>query len=202
MIFFYSWRLGGLPNMFNRLASGVLRWLGGPPAFEIYGRARHERDWRIIGVHATHRRNSDSRWPRHLFRGTCITWTAEVIAVGWDFARAVLLEQTTEPASRDRPVEVACGRLSDHFRRADAGAAVFASQSEVLAHECGHTWQMLQLGLLYWPIGGAFTLFREGPHWWNHFENQASELGQFGGIVNGSVCAELMRSPSRLPFEI
>ncbi len=69
----------------------------------------------------------------------------------------------------------------------------FASASEILAHECGHTWQVLRMGLLYWPVGGAVTLFREGPHWWNFFENQASELGQFGGIVNGSVCPELMR---------
>jgi hypothetical protein len=27
---------------------------------------------------------------------------------------------------------------------------------------------------------------------WCHFENQASEQGQFGGIVNSSVCDELM----------
>jgi hypothetical protein len=179
--------------MFNRLASSTLRRLGGPPCFRIYGRARCERDWRIIGVHATHRRNSDSRWPSFLFRGTCITWTAEVIAVGWDFAEDVLREQVREPASRDRPVEVACGRLRDHLRRDAAGAPAFATASEVLAHECGHTWQMLRLGLLYWPVGGALTLFREGPRWWNRFENQASEMGQFGGIVNGSVCAELMQ---------
>ncbi len=179
--------------MFNRVATSVLRRLAGPPCFQIYGKARCESAWRIIGVHATHRRNSDSRWPRFLFRGTCITWTAEVIAVGWDFAVDVLREQASEPASREHPLEVSAGRLRDHLRRADAGGSPFASSSEVLAHECGHTWQVLRLGLLYWPIGGAFTLFREGPHWWNRFENQASELGQFGGIVNGSVCAELMR---------
>lgn len=51
---------------------------------------------------------------------------------------------------------------------------------------------MLRLGLLYWPIGGAFTLFHEGPHGWNRFENQASEIGQFGGIVHGSVHPILM----------
>ena len=183
--------------MFNRLASGALRRLGGAPCFQIYGRARRERDWRIIGVHATHRRDGDSRWPRFLFRGTCITWTAEVIAVGWDFAVDVLREQVSEPASRDRPVEVASGRLRDHLRRTAAAASPFASASEILAHECGHTWQMLRMGLLYWPIGGALTLFREGPRWWNRFENQASELGQFGGIVNGSVCAALMQRLSR-----
>lgn len=33
---------------------------------------------------------------------------------------------------------------------------------------------------------------REGQRWWNHFENQASEEGLFGGIVNGSVCPEMM----------
>jgi hypothetical protein len=178
--------------MFNRLASGTLRRLGGPPCFQIYGKACSESTWRVIGVHATHRRDSDSRWPRYLFRGTCITWTAEIIAVGWDFALDVLREQVSEPASREHPVKVAGGRIRDHLRRADAGASPFASACEVLAHECGHTWQMLRLGLLYWPIGGAFTLFREGPHWWNGFENQASELGQFGGIVNGSVGHELM----------
>jgi hypothetical protein len=178
--------------VFNRLATTAARRLGGPPCFQIYGKARSESAWRIIGVHATHRRDSDSRWPAFLFRGTCITWTAEVIAVGWDFAEDVLREQVSEPASRDRPVEVAAGRIRDHLRRAAAGASPFASASEVLAHECGHTWQMLRLGLLYWPVGGAFTLFREGPHWWNRFENQASEIGQFGGIVNGTVCPELM----------
>jgi hypothetical protein len=179
--------------MFNQLASRALRRLSGQPCFQVYGKARSENTWRIIGVHATHRRDGDSRWPRHLFRGTCITWTAEIIAVGWDFAEEVLREQTSEPASRDHPVEVAAGRIRDSHRRAACGAAPFASACEVLAHECGHTWQMLRLGLLYWPIGGAFTLFREGPHWWNRFENQASEVGQFGGIVNGTVCEELMR---------
>ncbi|HEY7426359.1 MAG TPA: hypothetical protein VH682_19155 [Gemmataceae bacterium] len=178
--------------MFNRLATSVLRRLGGPPCFQIYGRASRESAWRIIGVHATRRRNSDSRWPKYLFRGTCVTWTAEVIAVGWDFAADVLCEQASEPASRDRPLSVAAGRLRDYLRRADAGAPPFVSASELLAHECGHTWQVLRLGLLYLPIVGAFTLFREGPHWWNHFENQASEQGQFGGIVNGTVNPELM----------
>ncbi len=178
--------------MFNRLTTSVLRGLSGAPAFQIYGKARHETAWRIIGVHATHRRDSDSRWPRYLFRGTCITWTAEIIAVGVDFALDVLREQRSEPASRDHPVEVASGRIRDHLRRAAAGASAFASASEVLAHECGHTWQMLRLGVIYWPIGGIFTLFREGSHWWNRFENQASEIGQFGGIVNGSINDYLM----------
>jgi hypothetical protein len=179
--------------MFNELATRVMRRLSGQPCFQIYGKARSENAWRIISVHATHRRDFDSRWPRYLFRGTCITWTAEIIAVGWDFAEEVLREQTSAPASRDHPVEVAAGRIRDSNRRAAIGAASFASACEVLAHECGHTWQMLRLGLLYWPIGGAFTLFREGPHWWNRFENQASEIGQFGGMVNSSVCDELMR---------
>jgi hypothetical protein len=131
----------------------------------------------------------DSRWP--LWRATCITWTDEVIAVGWDFAEAVLREQTAAPASRERPVEVAGGRLCDAQRRQAAGGSSFPGASEVLAHECGHTRQMRRLGLAYWPVVGAVTLFREGPHWWNHFENQASETGLFGGIVNGSVCPQL-----------
>jgi hypothetical protein len=169
-----------------------MRRLSGRPCFQIYGKARSESTWRLISVYATHRRNNDSRWPAYLFRGTCITWTAEIIAVGWDFAEKVLREQMSEPASRERPVEVAAGRIRDPHRRAAVGAVPSASASEILAHECGHTWQMLRLGLLYWPIGGALTLFREGPYWWNRFENQASEIGQFGGIVNGSVCDELV----------
>jgi len=183
--------------MFNQLATSALRRLSGPPCFQIHGKARSESAWRIIGVYATHRRDSDSRWPRYLFRGTCITWTAEIIAVGWDFAEEVLREQISEPASRERPLEVAAGRIRDAHRRAAAGAMPFASASEILAHECGHTWQMLRLGLLYWPIGGAFTLFREGSHWWNRFENQASEIGQFGGIVNGTVHPELLNKISK-----
>jgi hypothetical protein len=178
--------------MFNRLATSTLRRLGGPPCFQIYGKARPENAWRIIDIQATHRRDLNTRWPAFLWRGTCITWTDEIIAVGWDFAEGVLREQASEPASREHPVEVCGGRLRDPQRRAAAGAGSFAKASEILAHECGHTWQVLRMGFLYWPIGGAVTLLREGPHWWNQFENQASELGQFGGIVNGSVLPELM----------
>jgi hypothetical protein len=178
--------------MFNRLATSILRRLGGPPCFQIYGKARPENDWRVIDIQATHRRDLDTRWPAFLWRGTCITWTAQVIAVGWDFAESVLCEQMREPASRECPVEVGGGRLRDLSRRVAAGVPTFASSGEVLAHECGHSWQVLRMGWLYWPVGGAVTLFREGPHWWNHFENQASELGQFGGIVNGSVIPQLI----------
>jgi len=178
--------------MFNRAITAWLRWLGGPPAFRVWGKARAERDWRVIGIHATHRRDFNSPWPRFGWRGTCITWTDEVISVGWDFAAIVLREQMKKPASREHPVEVAGGRLHNGERRAAVGAGG-ASLSEVLAHECGHTWQVRRMGLFYWPVVGAFTLFREGPHWWNHFENQASELGMFGGIVNGSVSPELAR---------
>ena len=134
-----------------------------------------------------------------LWRGTCITWTASVIAVGWDFAEEVLREQADVPASRERPVEVAGGRVRDLDRRAASGALPWASASEVLAHECGHTWQALRLGLAYWPLGAAFTAWREGAHWWNWFENQASSQGLFGGIVNGSVCPRLMARLGREP---
>ena len=74
----------------------------------------------------------------------------------------------------------------------DAEALADEAASEVLAHECGHTAQALRLSWLYLPAGAAFTLWREGPRWYNAFENGASEQGQFGGLVNGSVCAELM----------
>jgi hypothetical protein len=36
------------------------------------------------------------------------------------------------------------------------------------------------------------TLFGEGRHPWNYYENEASELGLFGGLVNGSVCEALL----------
>jgi hypothetical protein len=177
--------------MINDLLSSCLHWLGGTPCFRIHGKARKERAWRVISVYATHRRNLDSRWP--LWRGTCITWTADVIVVGWDFAERLLLEQLDEPASRRRPVTVAGGRLRDLLRRAAAGVADFPSHGEVLAHECGHTWQALRMGPVYLPLVGAVTWFQEGPRPWNRFENEASEQGLFGGLVNRSVCAELMK---------
>jgi len=176
--------------MLNQLVSWWLRHRGGAPCFQIYGKSRRERLWRIIHVYAAQRRNADSRWP--LWRGTCITWASDVIVVGWDFAERILQEQAKDPASREQPVEVAGGRLNDWKRRAAAGVSSQCSASEVLAHECGHTGQPARLGDFYLPVVGAVTLFREGTHWWNHFENDASEQGQFGGIVNGSVCKDLM----------
>jgi hypothetical protein len=185
--------------MFNLLVTACFRALA-RPAFAVYGKARREKDWRVVGVYATHRRDADSRWPPYLWRGTCITWTASVIAVGWDFALEVLREQAGAPASREHPVEVVGGRIRNLERRLAAGGEPWASASEVLAHECGHTAQARRLGWLYLPAGALFTLFREGEHWWNHFESQASEEGLFGGIVNGSVCPALMerlREPPR-----
>lgn len=175
--------------MLNELWTDWLRWWGGDPCFRIYGKARPESEWRTIDIYATSRRNLGSGWP--LWDGTCVTWSAQIISVGWDFAEGVLREQSQNPASRAQPVEVTGGRIRDPARsktqRADTPA------SEVLAHECGHTWQALRLHSLYLPFVGMVTLFREGPHPWNYFENQASRLGQFGGIVNGSVCPELMK---------
>jgi hypothetical protein len=176
--------------MVDRLLSAWLAWLGGTPCFRVYGKSRRESDWRVIDVFATHRRNLDSSWP--LWGGTCITWTSRIVVVGWDFAESVLREQAADPAVRTRPVAVAGGRIRDTGRRAAAGGPSLASASEVLAHECGHTLQARRLDLFYLPVVGSVTLFREGPHWWNHFENQASEEGMFGGIVNESVCAPLM----------
>jgi hypothetical protein len=173
--------------MWNELLTRWLRRLGGAPCFRIYGKARAETAWRVIDVYATHRRDFGSRWP--LWRGTCTTWNATVLGVGWDFAAQVVSEQVLRPASRQYPVEVTGGRIRDPARR---GAAGPVSASEILAHECGHTWQALRLGVLYLPLVGAVTLFREEPHFWNHFENQASETGLFGGLVDGSVRVELI----------
>jgi hypothetical protein len=177
--------------MLHDAVSAAFRRIGGAPCFRIYGRGSPERDWHLIDVYATRRRDLTSRWP--LWAGTCITWTSGVIAVGWDFAALVVREQVNEPATRERPVAVAGGRLRDWRRRVAVGASSQPSASEVLAHECGHTGQARRLGLLYWPLGGTVTLFREGDHWWNQFENEASASGQFGGIVKGSVCERLMR---------
>lgn len=179
--------------MFNSVATAWFHLIGGAPSFRIHGRSRRESAWRTIDVYATPRRSRDSRWPHPFWRGTCIAWTAHVIAVGWDLAECVLREQAACPASRECPVVVAGGRLNIIERRNAVGALAMPSASEVLAHECGHTAQALCLGSLYWPSGAVFTLFREGTGWWHGFENQASEEGQFGGIVNGSVCPELMR---------
>jgi len=178
--------------MFNSVVSAWLRFLGGTPCFRIYGKGSREAVWRVIDVYATTRRDFNSRWPWPLWRGTLITWTDAVIALGWDHAADVLEEQMAEPASRERPVVVPGGRVNPVLRPPEAPPR-FATMSEVLAHECGHTWQAGRLGWLYLPTGTAFTFWGEGRHFWNHFENQASEEGQFGGLVNGSVCPELMR---------
>ncbi len=167
------------------MISRCLRWLGGRPAFRVYGRAKPESEWHVIDVMATARRNATSRWP--IFGGTCITWSAAVIVVGWDFAEWVLREQMASPASRERPVRVAGGRLRDGPRRGETGGSSFPLASEVLAHECGHTGQARRFGPFYLAIGATFTWWREGRHWWNWFENQASETGEFGGIVTGSI---------------
>jgi hypothetical protein len=178
--------------MFNSLVTVVLRRLGGVPAFQIYGKARAEPAWRVIDLQATSRRDLDSRWPAPFWPGTCITWSSAVITVGWDFARNVYREQAGQPATRERPLEVAGGRLRNGQMRLGVGAATFPSASEVLAHECGHTGQALRMSIAYLPTGALFTLWREGPRWWNWFENAASEQGQFGGIIPGSVSTELL----------
>jgi hypothetical protein len=178
--------------MFNKVANAWFRWLGGVPCYRVYGKARRESAWRIIDIFATHRRNFDSRWPPHLWRGTCITWTGSIISMGWDFAEQILREQEAKPASREHPVEVDGGRLHDLLRFREAQGRGYLHFSEILAHECGHTAQALRLSWAYLPVVGSLTLFREGGHWWNHFENDASGQGQLGGIVPGSVCSELL----------
>jgi hypothetical protein len=173
-----------------QLLDPLLHWFGGTPCFRVYGKGRREAEWRVISVYATRRRDVDSRWP--LWGGACTTWAADIIAVGLDFARQVLREQLAEPASRWRPVAVAGGRLGDGTRRAAAGVFHGPSCSEVMAHECGHTWQARRMGPVYLPLVGSVTLLGEGLHPRNRFENEASAEGLFGGFVNRSVCAELI----------
>jgi hypothetical protein len=176
--------------MIDEWFSDWLRWIGGQPCFRIHGKACCEPEWRLINVYATSRRNRTGRLP--LWRASCITWTSDVIVVGWDFALDVLREQSAAPASPKRPVTVAGGQLRDWRRRVAAGAGETPTRSEILAHECGHTWQVRRLGPVYLPLVGSVTFFGEGPASWNRSENEASAVGQFGGIVNGSVCAVLM----------
>ncbi len=167
--------------MFDAAMTGCLRKWGAAPCLRVFGKAKHEADWRVIDVVASRRRNRDSGWP--LMHGTCITWTSSVIVVGWDFARAFLAEQIHRPATRETFVEVFGGRLRDLARRAKAGSPPSCSYSEVMAHECGHTAQSIRLGAAYLPLVGAVTLFREGNYWWNHWENNASAHGLMGGIA-------------------
>jgi hypothetical protein len=109
-----------------------LRWIGGTPCFAIHAKARRESAWRVVDIYASTHRDRDSLLP--LWRGTCVTWTSQVISVGWDFANGVLREQVREPASRQRPVEVIGGRLRDWRRRVKSGAGEAPSLSEILAH--------------------------------------------------------------------
>jgi hypothetical protein len=178
--------------MIDEWLTDYLRWIGGRPTLRIRGKVRCERAWRIIDVYASARRNRDSCWP--LLRASCVTFTSEIIVVGWDFAQELLREQGECPASPSRSIEVAGGRLRDWRRRVHAGAGETPLLGEILAHECGHTWQALRIGPAYLALVGSVTLLHEGPRAWNRFENEASALGQFGGIVNGSVCHELIRS--------
>ena len=165
-----------------------LRKFGGVPCLRILGKARYEAQWRLIDVVATSRRNRGSGWP--LMQGTCITWTSQIIVVGWDFVRGFLAEQIHHPASRNAPVEVLGGRLHNCKRRAEAGASHRCSYSEVMAHECGHTAQAIHLGAAYLPLVGAVTLFREGNHFWNHWENDARAQGLMGGIAEVRIPVE------------
>ncbi len=169
--------------MYEALLADLLHGLGGELYFCVYGRAKAERDWRVIRVYASRRRDPDSRWP--LFRNCCTTWGPDVIAVGRVLAASVFREQQLKLISREAPQAVSAGRLrSPHQARSP-------SASEILAHECGHTWQAIQLGAFYLPLVGTLTLFREGPYPWNRFENEASAQGLYGGIVPGSVSPRL-----------
>lgn len=183
--------------MVDDLLSDGLRWLGGVPCFLVFGKARREPAWRVIHVYASARRDRGSAWP--FWRGTCTTWTSQVIGVGWDFARQICEEQKWQASSRDHATEVIGGRLRDAQRRSLVGGPPVPSASEVLAHECGHTWQALRLGGVYLPLVGSVTWLREGPRPWNRFENEASEQGLFGGLVPGSVCPALLHALANPP---
>jgi hypothetical protein len=182
----------------------VLGWLmrltARQPAFVVYGRARGESRWRRVSVLAVARRDMTSNWPAPFWPGTSIAWGSTVVAVGWDFAEALVLEQLDQPATRARPVRVVGGRLRSptHRRAADETANPYwPSYSEILAHELGHTAQARRYSLLYLPLGAVFTLFREGDSWVNWFENQASRIGEFGGIIGSTLHPRLLAAVER-----
>jgi hypothetical protein len=182
-------------TMFDTALTTCLRRLGSTCCMRVYGKGRYEPEWRIVDVVASSRRTCGSSWP--FLGGSCTTWTSSIIAVGWDFAQAFLAEQIQSPASRDRPVGVASGRLRDAERRSISQAAPFPTFSEVMAHECGHTAQALRLGVSYLPLVGSVTRFREGNHWWNHWENDASVQGLMGGIAEIVIPREQWPLPGR-----
>jgi hypothetical protein len=174
-------------HWFNALHASL-----GERAFQIYGKTRRESDWRVLSVYASRRRNALDGWMRPMWAGTLITWTDSVIACGWDVAEEVLREQIEWPASRAFPIEVIGGRLRDEQRRLAAGGPLWPSCSEIIAHEVGHSYQAKRLSWLYLPKGALFTLWREGEGWVHAFENEASEMGQFGGLVPGSLHPRLL----------
>src|SRR5436309_15332716 len=108
-----------MASMLEAFFSAWLHWWSGPPCFRIYGKGRREAACREIDVYATRRRDADSCW--RLWRGTCITYSSDVIVVGGDFAREVLHDHAEVPATRKNTMTVADGRLNDLWRRSDAG---------------------------------------------------------------------------------
>ena len=168
------------PAVLHETVSNVYRSLFGPPCFQVYGKGRFKRDWHIVDVYTSRRRDCGSGWP--FFSGTCITWTASVIAVGQDFAEQLLREQSTEPASQGNPVLV-------------EGAAYTTSTADLpplpsLFPPLRKSWltnaatpPRPAVWVVFMADWCQCELFRQGPHWWNRFENEASEIGRFGGIV-------------------
>lgn len=167
--------------MTDRFLSWWLGLHGYVPCLEVFGKGRAEKGWRLIRIFGGKRRNRDSRWP--LVAGTCTTWSSTAIAVGWDFAVELLAEHERRAVTTMSPVEVGAGRLRDQARRREHDLSTFCTAAEIMAHECGHTAQAVRLGPAYLPIVGSVTLFREGPRIWNHWENDASENGLYGGIA-------------------
>ena len=117
--------------MFNPLMSAWLRWLGGPPCFQVHGRPVPNRP--------VHRKR-----PRHRAAGSgeplARLWLARHLhhldgfggrrRLGLCGGRAA--RKPFRPASRDHPVQVGGGRLRDAVRREAAGVDPYPSASEIL----------------------------------------------------------------------
>jgi hypothetical protein len=126
----------------------------------------------------------------------CTCWSADLIAVGLDFAQDLLAAEGVWQVTREQPVMVVGGSLTDSARRRLAGGLPHPSAAELLAHEIGHTLQARRYRLLYLPLVGTVTRFGEGPHWWNRFDNEASAFGPFGGIVPGCMLHQSFQNRS------
>ena len=174
--------------MLHEEVSAAFRLLSGRPCFRIYGRATYEPSWQVIDVFAFKSPGLDEplaapRRDLHYLDGRRHRrW------MGLRRVRIARADRGSRPRGTARWSSAAGGSVraaaasSDRRRPAKSSPTNAATPAKLVGWESGIGRSALRL-----------TLFREGDRWWNWFENEASATGQFGGIVNGTVVAELMQ---------